>query len=386
MMLMTGLFFCLGVGGCDTSKEGGEPASESSIVARSGADGAWAERERWSLSEQGRIGSAASEGADMFANIVGLEIDPLGRIWVADAQLHQIRVFGPDGTHVRSLGKRGGGPGEFEAIAGIDWGPGGNLWVADGGNARYTVFDTAGVLVATHPRMAAVTMAPWTGGFDGKGHLYDTEGIPGERGELTDALVRYDPVLQPVDTFPIPTFEGDFLELVSPDGRSRNRTNVPFTGSQIWAFDPEGFVWTANTGRYRLVRQTFKGDTVRIVERAAEPVRVTDAEMDRMLENYSWFLEKGGKLDRSRIPKTKPPLSTFFFDSEGGLWVLPTRAEQASPSFDVFDRSGRYLGRIPTEVPIASAPAPVVRGDRLAGVTKDENGVPTVVVMRLRKP
>jgi NHL repeat len=64
--------------------------------------------------------SADGEGPDVFRRIVDVALDPLGRVWVADAQMHEVRVFQPDGRHVRTLGRKGGGPAEFDGIAGMD--------------------------------------------------------------------------------------------------------------------------------------------------------------------------------------------------------------------------------------------------------------------------
>ncbi|HEU0054047.1 MAG TPA: 6-bladed beta-propeller, partial [Longimicrobium sp.] len=157
-----------------------------------------------------RLGSADSNGPDMFGRVVDVALDATGRVWVADGQSFHIQVFDAEGRHVRTIGRKGGGPAEFGEIGGMDWGPDGNLWVLDGGNARYAVYDTAGRLVTTHPRETGVNMVPWPGGFDARGSLYDIAAVPGGDTGIRFAVVRYDARLQPADTFLIPPFEGDF--------------------------------------------------------------------------------------------------------------------------------------------------------------------------------
>jgi hypothetical protein len=53
---------------------------------------------------------------------------------------------------------------------------------------------------------------------------------------------------------------------------------------------------------------------------------------------------------------------------------------------DVFDGSGKYLGRIEAPGRLLARPAPVVRGGRMAALTRDEDDVPIVVLLRLEKP
>lgn len=374
-----------GCGGGDARAEASEPSRPAERVQNRDV-GAWTDATRWRLRDEVRVGSADSEGPDMFGRVVDVALDPLARVWVADGQNYEIRVFGSDGRHVRSLGRKGGGPSEFGQIAGMDWGPDGNLWVLDSGNARFAVYDTAGRLVTTHRRETGVSMVPWPGGFDSTGRLYDIGVIPGANGEVVYGLIRFSPDLQPADTFRIPPFEGEFFEVVTDGGRNRNRVLVPFSDDQIWRFDPEGFAWTARTARYRLQRHEFSGDTVRAIELDRRPVRVTSEDLDRVREDYKWFTDMGGKLDPSRIPDAKPALNAFFFDEKGFLWVVPVQERGAEPHFDVFDPNGRYLGGVASTAKIEAVPSPVIRGDRMAAVETDESGVPYVRVMRIERP
>jgi hypothetical protein len=322
----------------------------------------------------------------MFGQLVGLEVDPLGRLWVADAQAGEIRVFDASGHHVRTIGRKGGGPGEFAQLAGMDWAPDRTLWVVDGGNARYTLLDSAGHVVTTRQRTAAVTTIPWPGGFDAEGRLYDLVLLPASDGQVRHGVVRYGSDLQPQDTLQLPEPKVDYLELVSPNGRSRQRTNVPFSPYLVWGVDREGFVWSGVTDRYRLNRARFADDTVLVMELESAPVPITPAEMDAMMENYKWFTDQGGKIDRRKIPRVKPPFFSLFFDDRGRPWVIPAHADGEQAAFDVFEPSGRYLGRVTSPVEVLSAPAPVVQGNYLYGVTQDDLGVSSVVRLRIERP
>jgi hypothetical protein len=362
---------------------GGDRSSET-------ADGAWRAGREWKLVKEAQIGAADAEGPAMFSSIVGVLVDPLDRVWVADGQQQEVRVFDARGRHVRTVGKKGGGPEEFGMIAGMDWGPDGNLWVVDGGNSRFAVWDTAGRLVTTHPRQSNMLMIPWNGGWDAQGNLYDVGGSVMDAGEK---LVRSGADLQPRDTFSIPAFEGEFWEVVNEGGRggrrggrSIMRMTVPFTGGQEWRVDPRGNVWIARTQQYRLERHPFAGGAPDlVVERPTQPVKVADEDRQRALGRFDDFKERGGRIDESRIPDTYPALNSFFFADDGHMWVFPQLGPDR-PALDVFDPSGRFLGRVTPPGRVMSSPQPAIRGTRFAGVVRDEDDVETVWVMRLEKP
>ena len=274
-------------------------------------------------------------------------------------------------------------------IAGIDWGADGNLWVMDGGNSRFAVYDTAGVLVTTHPRRNNMLMIPWPGGIDAQGRVYD---VGGSAMEESERIVRFGADLQPQDTFAVPAFEEEFFEVQNTSGgrggrqgRSIMRINVPFAGSQQWQVDPQGHVWIARTRQYRLERHTFGDAQPLVVERPATPVKVQAEDRARVLERYQDFRDRGGKIDESRIPETYPALQSFFFGEDGHLWVMPILGPDRTV-VDVFDPAGTFLGRVTPPGRIVPSPAPAIRGNRLVGLVRDEDDVETVWVMRIEKP
>jgi len=351
--------------------------------------GAWAKGREWRLVEEARIGSAEAEGAAAFGSVVGLAVDALDRVWVADGQNQELRVFDARGRHVRTVGKKGAGPREFGMIAGIDWGADGNLWVMDGGNSRFAVYDTAGVLVTTHPRRNNMTMIPWPGGIDAQGRVYD---VGGSRMDESERIVRFGADLQPQDTFALPAFKAEVFEVQNTSGgrggrqaRSIMQINVPFTGSQEWRVDPLGNVWIARTQQYRLERHAFDGGQPLVVERPATPVKVQAEDRAQVLERYKDFRDRGGKIDVSRIPETYPAIQSFFFSEDGHLWVIPILGPDRTV-VDVFDPAGKFLGRVTPPGRIVPSPAPAIRGNRLVGLVRDEDDVETVWVMRIEKP
>jgi len=358
-------------------------------VVRNRRQDGWGAERAWRLTVVSRIGGTEATGPDAFGRVVDVGIDPLGRIWVADGMQQQLKVFEPDGTFVRSVGRKGGGPAEFMGISGFDWAPDGTLWVLDGGSSRFAVYDTAGRLVATHPRFSGASVTPWPGGFDREGKLLDIGGMRRVGEETVVSLVDFDRHARPVDTLHLPPLREEYFgKITSGDARSQRtrQAPVPFSATQIWGMDPEGYVWYARTDHYRLERRSFDGTVERVVELQNRARPVSGADKEEILRNYRWFQEAGGTLDPSRIPDRHPHLANLFFSPEGELWVLPTYFVGEKPLMDVFDLHGRYLGQVQSPVPFLSHPSPSIRAGRVAAVSRDDDGVDAVVLMRLEKP
>lgn len=343
--------------------------------------GIWGDSSAWRIEEELRIGSAEVEGPDLFGNISAIAVDGLGRIYVAESQAQEIRVFDADGRHVRTIGRKGGGPGEFEQISGMDWGPDGNLWVMDPRNSRVAVIDTAGRFLTSHRRNAGFVMIPWQGGFDARGRLYDVTGVSGERS-FRQVLVRYDATMTPTDTFWIPEYDNPSFDITDDGGRRRVSAAVPFSPGLTWTVDDQGDVWIGVTDQYRLHRVSFTGDTLQVVAREHRPTPVTAEEKEEALGRYEWFTRQGGKLDPSRVPSVKPAFGAPFFDDRGYLWVRATRSGDEPAAFDIFDPDGRYLGQV-EEPEAINFQRPLVVGDRLYAVVRDDLDIPYVMRARL---
>jgi sugar lactone lactonase YvrE len=342
--------------------------------------GAWTEATAWKAVEDLRIGTAEGSGPDVLAGPAALEVDPAGRLYVLDAMTMNVRVFGPDGRHLRSMGRKGRGPGELSQPAGMALAPDGSLWVADPGNVRYTVFDSAGANRPSVPRSSRMNMMPWPGRFDRTGHLWDVaEGPDGFGG--APALLRIDPASGQMARVTLPTVPAQ--EFATSRGGVSTSAPVPFSPRLAWMIDGDGNVWSADTGRYRIVQRHPRGDSLRIVTRENTPVPVSSAERDSVPIQLKWFTDQGGRVDVSRVPRNKPALQSLATDDRGWLWVRPSvPAGEQNTVLDVFDPEGRYHGRM--TLPVTSLAEPLIRGQHIYTMTLNESGVPQVVRFRIQ--
>lgn len=350
---------------------------ERLVVSNPGPDAADAE---WRLVEDLRIGRVDGAGPEVFGQVAAVEIDPDGRIYVAEGRPHQIRVFDADGRHLRTIGSEGRGPGQFSLISGLAW-HSGFLWVMDPLNRRLTVFGEGVDPRATHPRdMGLNVTIPWAGRVDSLGRLHDVETEAGPRGTARKFRVRYrmdpDEGLRVLDSLRIPD-----IEVPTHVFRREGVTEVsayPFSPRVQTAVAPDGGIWLANTAEYRLHKLDYRGDTMRTVGLRQPSPPVTAEERDSAAAATG--------LEPDRIPDVKPAIRYFDVGDDGRLWVQPVRERGAPAVWDVFEDDGAYVGRVRNAPSFEIGPArPAVGDGVVVGVVRGALGVPYVVRARLER-
>jgi len=191
----------------------------------------------------------AGDGPDTFNQPSDVLVTPNGNVFVADGHggnsNARIVKFDRDGKFIKTWGRKGSGPGEFDTPHGLILDPQGRLLVADRGNSRIQVFDQEGKYITEWKQWANPSGIV----LDRQGMLYSadsTSGVPalnpsvkrGVRiGGLRDGKIRFfvpDP--EPTDL---------------PGGGGREGIAV----------DRDGIVYVAKTGAGGMFRYTRTNGT-----------------------------------------------------------------------------------------------------------------------------
>lgn len=344
-----------------------------------------------------RIWAAEQGHAASFGMIRNIAVLQDGRIAVADGQTEEVRLFDPEGTHLRTFGGEGAGPGELRGIQGVHVDHEGLLRVAEQENGRLSVFHPDTGFVRSFPLRVYTYGArgPWRAAIDSAGRtLVASAGQFGE-GRYWNILRIYDATMTQVDSVPYYDYTDDIRQddrpgsWAIPVGRGTLWVRVPFYAYPQETLSPEGEFWTSAQGEQELevARWTPPGDTTLILVSRRPPVPVTAAERDSAMAEVSSRLEGRiphvPNLDASKIPDFKPPVAGLSLDDRGRLWVRLTG--EADPTlYDIFDRDGTHAETVSLPFQVDVWIPPVTRGDTVWAVATDDLDVQYVVRVRLR--
>lgn len=382
------LFAFAGCGGSGTTSSaqstridtvGGVPHLTSS------GEGAWSEDSRLRADTAGMVDIGVAEGAPEYVlgEIGGVALGEDGRVYVADGQALEIRVFSADGEFLARMGREGEGPGEFRDLSGLGSAPGGGVAALDGSLGRVTLFAPDGTVQRSfrleRPYMMLVQGALVR--FDSAGHFYDRTGLSHGIGVDSVGVVRYAPDGTVEDTILVSVHEPNEVRIMS-GGRPRMSFTVPYAARPSTTVGPDGVIHTTAGDRYEIVQLSSQGDTLRVIRREVVPPALTEEERANALSVIrDRYRDATGAEPRALpdLPTRKPAIMALHADAAGRLWVLTPTARGAD--WDVFDPEGQYLGAADLP-PMASM---AVGRDRVAGVIRDDMGVPKVRVVPLTR-
>ncbi len=319
-----------------------------------------------------------SEGESFyFGTIIDVAPASDGRIYVADDETGHIKVLGPNGTQVDTLGREGEGPGEFQRLNQVVVGRGDSLFVLDSERRRVSVFPPSGafgygISVSMGQGLPDQIMVP-----EGQPEIvlrrlrfpFNTES---NRGRHIVRMVR------PTGT------AGDTLFAAARNpmhgvqrGEVQMYLPIPFEPSLHTAMGPEDRVHVARGDSLAVASYGLGGERRDEVSIPFQSIPVTDDDVERVLKNYS---EKR-PMPRDKIPATKPAFEHFLVDDEGRYWFGRPTAHADTTAWWVADPDEKQVAttRLADDMELRA-----VRNGYAYGATSTEAGAPALTRYRIR--
>ena len=357
------------------------------VVVRNGPAGFWREREQWQVVEEFRVGSVWDSADEAVAapRNNSVTLGPNGQIFVLEYRATRVLVFSADGDFVRSFGGSGEGPGEFRGPHALAWDGADRLWVADGLNGRYHAFDSTGTFQRSVPRpVRAVNRIQHPLVVERVGILIDETATA--RGLPMVIFVRVDTMGHVVDTMavlPKPELSGGFRNvIVRPSQESLRFIGNHYIPRLRWSLAPDGTVWSASTGRLRLVQTTSSGDTIRIVETSHRESTFDRADRKAIADG----LAEGG-ISRQDVELVRPLVNELYVMDDGHILVGIIEEVGEDPSLvDVFSPEGHFLGSVDLGFGLPRRNVPALVGDTIIAVTPGILDVPFLVRATIVRP
>ena len=335
------------------------------------------------------LGGPDVSGPTQFSRIAGVHLDPRGNVWVADGGSAQLRLFHPDGTHWKTRGGRGAGPGEFRRLQLLGAFRGDSVACWDWGLARLTVFDAEGELARTTRMPPGVDAAPRAYDVFPDGSLLVQfprilagESLqPGQLLRDTAHLERLE--LATLNRQPLASAQGAVWVWTG-----HSQVPLPFTINPSFALDGDVLQLVAGT-EFRI--RSYQGG--RLTESdgvARSPRSVTQED----IATYAALMEDAlpqpqrqdylSVLDHAARPRRLPAYYQVLVAVDGMVWArIYSPNLFGAGTWDVFDGARRWLGQVRTP---AGLMVDEVKGDSLLGVWRDTLGVEYVRIYRMRHP
>lgn len=369
------------------------------LVVRTVSGQVW-ESDRELISEVS-IGVLEGEDQYQFGRVRAFDVDDAGRMFVYDSHVPVIRVYGPDGTWLRDIGREGEGPGEYkQPDSGLAILPDGRVAIRDPGTGRITLYSAEGDYEGFY-RIAGSfnTSSPMIADTSGTLATPIVTNLGASVFEWKSGHARYYPD-GTVDTVETPDLGYEAAQLSGEKEGSSSINQVPFSPLQVDVYSPFGYYIAGVNADYSF--DLLRPEGVLRISKSYESVPVdpgeAESERERVTANFRQNYP-GWKWNGPPIPDTKPAFQQIHPAADGRIWVrVPAPSERYMDAaeqkaeeerlgrpvnpfrepvrFEVFESTGEYLGRVSAPDGFsANWPPPVFRGDTVWAVVRDEYDV-----------
>ena len=275
------------------------------------------------------LGGPDAEGDYAFSQIRHFAIDDSGAIYVLDSKEAHVKVFDASGRYLRTIGRKGQGPGEIEAPRSVSINRGSGELAVLQTSRRMSFFKLDGTFLR---HLSFKEIWALYGAVDSRGHIYVTEGVVDEKDPRYEVkmLGPDGSVIAMLARSPAPVRSGGKLTAFAAvawfvvDREDHLIYGYPLT-YEIQYFGPAG---------PKLLKK---------ITREHDPVAVTEQ------ERRDWEKQNGrGPGQAVDFEKDHSAFDRFFASDDGHLFVRTWEKDKDGRSVhDIFDAEGRFIGRVP---------------------------------------
>lgn len=345
---------------------------------------------RWTLPSQPEfsIGDDPVTEAYAFEVVRGARILASGDIAVIDGT--EIRVFDAAGSHVRTLGGRGAGPGEFGIVNWIKEEGSGGILAMDSNRRRLTLFGADGELLNVIPLedlRVAGRVYPILRLNDGS--LIHRESFG--QGSLMMGAQDSEPYKTQMDSVRILRLSPDAIDTLAvrsyglayaAASEGRMSVGTEPLSSRHYVGSGEGFIAIAPShGSY--MELVFPSGQIDSIPLEIEPVAVDQAVREKVLEAWSGepratVTPRDMMLERMTWPDSLPRLDLVQTASDDRIWVRHFGVADTVSTWTIYDANGP-VGRLdlPSGARVLDA-----RDGVIVLLVRDEFDVPQLEIWR----
>jgi len=300
--------------------------------------------------------SSLPEG-EFFGQISSFAVDPNGNIYVLDYKANHIQKFNAKGEFIKTIGKKGQGPGDFNSPLDIEIVKD-KLIVWDSMNMRISALDLDGTFIKSIPH-----------DFMQLGWVYKIKALPNKKMILeTQVSYRQGPS-RPWECY-LRLFSNDLEHIKDVYKKEfwtrKNITEpknmsipIPFSAKVCWDVTPNGNAVIGFSESYMIeIHDPTKGK-ISSFKHQYIPAKVTKEDKEQFFAGMVVSSPGGGQqqgapdyiVKNTEFPKTKPAFDDIKCDPEGNIWIHThcNDREEEMYFFDVFNEDGPFINRVKIE-------------------------------------
>ncbi|MCX6568526.1 MAG: 6-bladed beta-propeller [Candidatus Aminicenantes bacterium] len=306
------------------------------------------------LKEDLSIGGPEAQGEYAFGEIRTFVVDDEGSIYVLDTQSDHIKVFDRSGKYVRTIGRKGQGPGELENPMTLSFNRTAGELAVHQSSRRISYFKTDGTFLR---HLSLKEMWALRGRVDSRGNIYITEGFVDEK----------DPRYETKKLGPDASVIAVLAKSPAPNASVKYD---PFMAISSFQLDRDDRLVYGYPLTYEI--QFFGPADQKVIKkitREYDPVAVTAEERAEREKDVPQGMTMNFDFSKYHSAYYR------FFLSDLGHVIVQTweKMKDGKSIHDVFDAEGRFIGR----VPLKPSGVEILKGKYYA-LEEDEDGYQTV--------
>jgi hypothetical protein len=345
------------------------------------------------LTEVFRIGDEAAGDTVLFGDDTEMTVDSRGQLYVTDRGIAGIRVFSDTGALVRTIGRAGDGPGEFQRTPLVYVGSQDTVYALDKEAMRLTVF--------APDNFSAVETIDISGAETFDAEFQTFQYAQNLIGVVKDGfLVRFEdlkiPLMSDMDAPELVVLKlldrkgnvsaDTIVQMPKSDllyartgGQSSMMAKIPFGREVFIALSPDNLLYYGRNEAIEIQVRSIDGSTHRSVRVPHDPVPVTDDERNRWLSAYP---DNTQHEMRSVLPKTRPAYEALILDDSERIWLrLSSPKGAVDAQWIVVNLEGKIQAKttLPSTIWLKA-----ITGNRAFGTSSDEEqGAPLAVAYEI---
>jgi hypothetical protein len=297
------------------------------------------------------IGENEGQGEVLFSEVSDMDVDSDENIYILDPKETHIKVFNKQGAYLRTIGKKGQGPGEMQSLDNLSITPNHEIMVNDWSARALHFFTLDGTYLKS---------------INLKGMIFFSHPVADSQNHI---LAGYTVMDQTVTNY-LKIFNPDMTEKKTIYSYKAGQYPVinPFYPRCYWQIDKHDYIIWGYNDIYEIQFLKPDGSLFMKISKDYDPVKITEQEKQQFIKsNYGEEIPPGIELSWDTHHH---PFIYLSVDDEGRVFV---RTYEKAPNghyyYDVFNSQGKYIAKIPLEY----RPR-VWKNNKLYVISQDEQG------------